>query len=47
MKEPWRMIFGVFVICSPLHIGAFTGHYAIGACIMLPIMISKIYFDFK
>ena len=46
IKEPWRMLFGVFVICSPMHIGNFTGHYIIGLLIMIPI-ISKIIYDLK
>jgi hypothetical protein len=41
LKEPWRMLFAVFVICSPMHIGAFTGNYFIFGLI-IPIMISKI-----
>lgn len=42
MQEPWRMIFAVFILCSPLHIGALTGHYLLGVCVMLPILFSKI-----
>lgn len=41
IQEPWRFFFAIFVLCLPMHIGSLTGHFAIGACFMLPILFSK------
>ena len=27
LKEPWRFLFAIFILCLPMHIAAFTGYY--------------------
>lgn len=50
LQEPYRFLFAMFVLMLPLHIGAFTNHYVIGASIMMFIILSKIvseYYKYK
>ena len=42
MPEPWRFLFAIFILCSPIHIGIMTGHYIIGVIITTSIVFSKI-----
>ena len=46
MEEPWRMLFGVGVVCSPLHISAYTGIHWI-LFLLLPIIASRMLYSFK
>jgi len=47
MKEPWRMLFAVFILCSPMHIGNLTGNFLLGASLMIPILLSKLISEWK
>lgn len=47
IKEPWRMLFALSILCSPMHIGNLTGNFLVGAAIMISILLSKIISEWK
>jgi hypothetical protein len=51
LNEPWRFLFAIFVLCSPLHIGNLMGQfdskYFLLIGMMLPIMVTRIIYNAK